>query len=231
MYLYPKIDSLDYTERIIETNDWATYLLVGCFLLLAVAKYFYPKRFDEFVLMPLSNKYLSVYGKDDAIYHPFSMILFVVQVVCVSIFIYLLFEAFNPTEAQKNPWLFVQIATGYATFVLIKLSIEKIVANIFSMDVIIDQYLHQKLSHRNFLALLIFLGNLFFLYFYPGTSFSLLIFALTILLFNTIALISSYKKNGNLVVSNFFHFIVYLCALEISPYIILYKVFFTEVSI
>lgn len=222
---------MEYTERIIETNDWATYLLVGCFLLLAVAKYFYPKRFDEFVLLPLSNKYLSGYGKDDAIYHPFNILLFVVQVACVSIFIYLLFSTFNPLEAERNPYLFVQIATGYATFVLIKLSIEKIVANIFSIDAIIDQYLHQKLSHRNFLALLIFLGNLFFLYIFQATETSILIFAFSILLFNAIALFSSYKKNGKLVASNFFQFIVYLCALEISPYIILYKVFFTEGSI
>lgn len=231
MYLYPKIGSLEYTDRIIESNDWATYLLVGCFLILAAAKYFYPKRFDEFVILPLSNKYLNVYGKVDAIYHPFNIMLFVIQVVCVSIFIYLLFRAYNPLEAERNPWLFVQISTGYATFVLIKLSIEKIVANIFSIDAVIDQYLHQKLSHRNFLALLIFLGNLFFLYIFQASQTSLLIFALSILLFNTIALFYSYKKSGKLVVSNFFHFIVYLCALEISPYIILYKVFFTEGSI
>lgn len=217
---------MEYTERIMESNDWATYLLVGCFLLLAVAKYFYPRRFDEFILLPLSDKYLTVRGKDDAVYHPFNIMLFVIQSVCVSIFIYLLFQAYNPVETEKNNWLFVQIYSGYTIFVLIKFSIEKIIANVFSIDSIIDQYLYQKLSHRNFLALLLFLANLFFLYIFYGTRMSLLIFGIAILLFNAIALFYSYKKNGNLITSNFFHFILYLCALEIAPYIILYKMFF-----
>ncbi len=195
-------------------------------MLLAVAKYSYPRRFEEFVLLPLSDKYLTVRGKDDAVYHPFNIILFTIQVICVSIFIFLLFRAYKPMEIQTNHWLFVQILTGYTIFVFIKLSIEKMLANIFSIDGLIDQYLYQKLSHRNFLGLLLFLGNLFFLYVVNTSQMSLLIFAIVILLLNTIALFYSYKKNGKLIATNFFHFILYLCALEISPYIILYKLFF-----
>lgn len=214
-----------------ESNDWATYLLVSCFVLLVIAKYYYPRRFEEFMLLPLSDKYLTVRGKEDAIYHPFNIILFIIQVVCVSIFIYLLFKVYNPLETQKNQWLFIQICTGYTIFVLIKLSIEKMLANIFSIDSLIDQYLYQKLSHRNFLGLILFLGNLFFLYVFQVNQTSLLVFVISILLLNTIALFYSYKKSRKLIASNFFHFILYLCALEISPYIILYKLFFTEGSI
>ncbi|QAA82344.1 DUF4271 domain-containing protein [Aequorivita sp. H23M31] len=217
---------MEYTERIIESNDWATYLLVGCFALLVLAKYSYPKRFEEFAFLPIRDKYFTVRGKDDSIYHPFNIILFAIQAICVSIFIFLLFRAYKPSEIQTNEWLFIQIFSGYTIFVFIKLSIEKMLANIFSIDALIDQYLYQKLSHRNFLGLILFAGNLFFLYVLRTPHLSLLIFAICILILNTIALFYSYKKNGNLIASNFFHFILYLCALEISPYIILYKVFF-----
>ena len=216
---------MDFSERLIDSTDWATYMLLACFVLLAFAKHFYPKRFHEFAMLPLTNQYFFVHGKNDELNHPFNIMLFVMQIICVSIFVFLLFKVFNPIEVQKNEWLFLQICTGYSVFVLIKFSLEKIVANIFSMDAIINNYLYQKLSYRNFLGILFFAGNLFFLYIYPPTSLALLVFGGSLLALNAIALLYSYKKNGKLILRNFFYFILYLCALEISPYIILYKSF------
>ncbi len=216
---------MDFSERLIASTDWATYLLAACFILFALSKYFYPKRFHEFSLLPITNQYFFVHGKNDELNHPFNIMLFVVQILCVSIFVFLLFKVLNPLEVQKNEWLFLQICTAYTVFVLIKFSLEKIVANIFSMDQLINNYLYQKLSYRNFLGILFFVGNLIFLYVYPPTAFALLLFGSSALALNAIALLYSYKKNGKLILSNFFYFILYLCALEISPYIILYKTF------
>lgn len=53
----------------------------------------------------------------------------------------------------------------------------------------------------------------------------MIVFCLVTLVINAIALFYSYKTNRKLIITNFFYFILYLCALEISPYIILYKVF------
>ena len=53
----------------------------------------------------------------------------------------------------------------------------------------------------------------------------ILLYCITTIVINAIALFYSYKTNGKLIITNFFYFILYLCALEISPYIILYKVF------
>jgi len=52
----------------------------------------------------------------------------------------------------------------------------------------------------------------------------MLVFCLVTAVVNAIALFYSFKTNGKLIITNFFYFILYLCALEISPYIILYKV-------
>lgn len=216
---------MDFSERLIAPTDFATYLLVACFILYALAKYFYPKRFHEFSMLPITNQYFFVHGKNDELNHPFNIMLFAAQILCVSIFVFLLFKVFNPSEIESNEWLFLQICTAYSVFVLIKFSLEKIVANIFSMDALINNYLYQKLSYRNFLGILFFAGNLFFLYVYSPTATGLLIFGGCLLALNAIALLYSYKKNGKLILGNFFYFILYLCALEISPYIILYKSF------
>tara|TARA_R110002050_G_scaffold231375_3_gene367216 strand:- start:253 stop:906 length:654 start_codon:yes stop_codon:yes gene_type:complete len=216
---------VDFSQRLVESTDWVTYLMLGCFILYALAKYYYPRRFQEFSLLPITNQYFFLHGKNDALHHPFNMLLFAAQILCVSIFIFLLFSVFNPTLVAQNEWLFIQICTAYSVFVLIKFSIEKIIANVFSMDDLINNYLYQKLSYRNFLGLLFFIGNLFFLYFYQPTPMAMLLFGGFALFLNAIALLYSYNKNGNLIFRNFFYFILYLCALEISPYIILYKSF------
>ena len=215
---------MQYSQRLIESTDWVTILLVICFLLFACTKYFYPKRFNEFTLLPITNKYFSIHGKNNTISHPFNMLLFAAQVISVSLFIFLIINTVASNLINISPTLFfLRICTAYTVLVLFKFLIEKIVGNVFSLDTLINQYLYKKLSYRNFLGGIVFIGNLLFFYYLPATPTALFIYGGSILLLNIITLISCYKNNGNMILGNFFYFILYLCALEISPYIILYK--------
>jgi len=172
----------------------------------------------------LSNKYFLVQGKSDEIQHPFNILLFIAQVITMSLFIFLILRTLSPEMPKNNPWLFLQICTGYTVFILVKFYVEKIIGSLFNMDTLINKYLYQKLSYRNLIAVLVFMGNLIFYYIITPSETGLLVFTLVLLALNGIALFYSYKTNGKLIMSNFFYFILYLCALEISPYIILYKV-------
>ncbi|MCH2490351.1 MAG: DUF4271 domain-containing protein [Flavobacteriales bacterium] len=212
-------------ERHIESVDWITISLVGILIIYALAKYAYPKRFQEFIFLPVTNKYFLIQGKNDAIQHPFNILLFINQVLCVSLFIYVLFKTLRPDYTSENDWLFVQIVSGYVVFVFAKFCVEKILGAMFSIDSLINRYLYQKLSYRNLLSVVLFIGNILFYYLIQPTGAALLLFVGIVILLNAIALLYSYKTNGNLIIGNFFYFILYLCALEISPYIILYKVF------
>ncbi|GHC46305.1 DUF4271 domain-containing protein [Ulvibacter litoralis] len=215
---------MQYVERYTESLDWITLFLVGCVVLYTIAKYAYPKRFDEFILLPINNKYFFVHGKNDDIKHPFNILLFINQVISVSIFLFLFLKVMRPEVLKTNPWLFLQICSGYSIFILIKFSIEKIVGSIFSIDALINNYLYQKLSYRNLLAIALFIGNLIFFYTLEPSLNILLSFIAIILILNGIALFNSYKSIGKIILANFFYFILYLCALEIAPYYILYKV-------
>ena len=216
---------MQYIERYTESSDWVTLFLLGCVILYSIVRYAYPKRFQEFIMLPINNKYFLVHGKSDDVKHPFNILLFTGQVISVSLFIFLLIKTMNPLYEQSNPWLFTQIFSGYTIFILVKLSIEKIIGSLFNMETIINGYLYQKLSHRNLLAVLVFIGNLVFYYIVEPTSTYLLLFLGLILVLNCLSLFYSFKLIGNKILGNFFYFILYLCALEISPYIILFKVF------
>jgi hypothetical protein len=47
---------------------------------------------------------------------------------------------------------------------------------------------------------------------------------LLVCLINLIGFLTSFKNYQKLINPNFFYFLLYLCALEIGPYVLLYKV-------
>ncbi|MFT5981909.1 MAG: hypothetical protein ACI9RM_000333 [Ulvibacter sp.] len=214
---------MQYIERYTESIDWVTIFLMGCFVLFTVAKYAYPKRFDEFVMLPLNNKYFYVQGKNDDLKHPFNVLFFAAQVISISLFIFLLLNFRSPELKETNPWLFVQICTAYSFFILVKFLVEKIVGSIFSIDAIVNTYLYHKLSYRNLLGIVVFIGNLIFFYVAEPSMTLILIFLGFLLILNFFTLFNSYKSLGKTILGNFFYFILYLCTLEIAPYLILYK--------
>ena len=215
---------MEYTERAIISQDWITLLLVGSLILLALARQLYPRRFEEFILLPVTNKYFLVQGKDNEITHPFNLLLFGVQVISISLFIFLLLQQLNPELVADRPWLFLQISTAYVVLVGAKYCVEKIIGIVFSIESLLNGYLYQKLSYRNVISLLFLLLNTLFFYMIKPSAAVLLGCIAVVGVVNCIALFSSYKSNRNLLIRHFFYFILYLCALEISPYFILYKV-------
>ena len=186
--------------------DWVTIILVACLLLITTVKYLYPKEFQQFITLPISDKYFLVQGKSEKIIHLFNILLFVVQVLSVSLFIYLFFKVLKPEWIVENKYLFIQICTGYSVFVFIKYFIEKIIGTAFSLDTLINTYLFQKLSYRNLIALLIYCINLTLFYVIEPNAILLFILIAVIVLLNGISLFYSYKTNRNLINNNFFYF-------------------------
>lgn len=221
-YICNKNQRLEFTERIITTNDSLTLVLVFSFLVLASLRNFYPNRFSDVLQLPLNIKFFTLYGKDEILKHPFNIWFFIFQSLNVSVFIYIFIRILRPDWAE-NPWLLLQIITFYSVFVTAKISVEKIFANIFSIDETYDQYLFQKMSYRNLISILFFGINLMALYSFVISQTVMWYFLGFSLFLNLISLVSIYRRNRKSISSYFSYFILYLCALEVSPYIILYK--------
>ena len=210
---------MQYVERSIESQDWITLLLVGCFILLALGSVLYKKRFEDFIKLPISNNFFIARGNTDEIKHPFNLLLFVFQIVSISLFIYLFFLE----KAKSNSGLFIQIIIGVSVFIIVKLFVEKMIGTIFSMEGFINQYIFHKFTYRNFTSLLIFVANLFFYFAFDPNLSTLLVVTGVLAIFNILIIFYSLKNYRSLLFSNFFYFLLYLCTLEISPYFIVYK--------
>ncbi|HPF11546.1 MAG TPA: DUF4271 domain-containing protein [Flavobacteriaceae bacterium] len=210
--------------RHIDAPYWPTLLFVGIFVLLACARVLYPKRFLEFIQLPLTDRYFALEGKSDEIRHPFNLLLFGVQVCSFSLFLYITLTAKNPEVRGANPWLFLQIATGFFVFVTFRYYLEKLIAHTMNIEPLVNRYLYEKLSYTNLISLFVYAASLLLFFSIPTTGAIIPILASCIALFYAIALFSSAKRNGTSILQNIFYFILYLCALEIAPYILLYMV-------
>ncbi len=174
-------------------------------------------------MLPITDKYFAMQGKGYEIKHPFNVSLFFIQVVSFSLFIYL-FLIHKQPEVSTNKWLFIQLFTGVSLFILVKYILEKMIAHIFGMDSIINNYLYEKLSYSSLIAIVVLIFNILLFYTITPNSLILWVAIASIGILFVISLISSYKRNANLILRHFFYFILYLCALEIAPFIILYKI-------
>lgn len=207
-------------HRTIESLDWITFILVGCVILVTVLRVVYPKRFDDFIKLPISNNYFLTKGKFEELKHPFSVLFFLIQVLTLSLFIFLFFLGKRDVSAT----IFIKITLASFTFILIKTCIEKLIGSIFDIETIINNYIFTKLSYRNFISLFLIVLNFIFYFSVEPTMLLLFIFSGFIVLLNLFILFINYKNYRSLIFSNFFYFLLYICALEISPYLIIYKV-------
>lgn len=212
-------------ERSVTSNDWITLVFVTSLLLITVAKLVYESRFIDFAELLINEKYLLKAGKTIQFEHPFNLILFTVQFLSISLFLYLAFIQFDVNSDVTSFLLYLRIALAYVVFVSLKFFIERMLGVLFKGEQQLNAYQLSKLSYRSYFAFILIPVNAIFVYAVHPNMLVIEIVVGIFLIFNIISLFNTYRRYEKLIYNNLFYFILYLCALEIAPYFILYKVF------
>ena len=207
--------------RIVEPKDWVTLLFVLSLVLIAVTKTAFETRFSEFLRILISDKYIKVYKDSSHLMSGFTILLFLVQIISVSLFIQIVLDHYG--YVSKYDWVsFLRTATFFSVFVLSKYLIEKIIGTTFNFEEFIEQYNLLKVSYRTFLSIALLPISIFLFYNKYYTD-SLIYFIIAIILIiNILTYLISLKNYQNLITGHLFYFILYLCALEIAPYYFIY---------
>jgi hypothetical protein len=207
--------------RILEPKDWATFLFIFSFVLIAITKTAFEGRFSEFLRILVSDKYIKVYKDSSHLMSGFTILLFIVQVISFSFFIQIVLDFFG--YVSKTDWItFIRIFTFFGVFVLSKFLIEKIIAAVFNIEEFTEQFNLQKVSYRTFIGMILLPINIYL--FYNNYLSNILIYCVigVILAINLYSYFISLKIYQNLLIGKLFYFILYLCALEIAPYYFIY---------
>ncbi len=210
---------MQYIERTISSHYWIPLLFVVAFVLLAILRQVFPKLFERWISLSNVTGWVIKKKKETVV---FSGLLLIFQLLVFSVFIFLLIQK-TVVEESTNPWLFVQITAGISVFLAGKWVIEKMIGYVFSIEPVIDSYLFQKNNIRGILALILFVVSVFLYFSFPSEARIWYLFLFIAIGVYVVLWFFGYKSYKSLILGNFFYFILYLCALEISPYLILYK--------
>lgn len=204
------------------TNEWFTIFIVIALIFLTLSKFLFARRFEDFLAVIGNSKYLKIYARDQKFVDGFDSFLFINLVISVSIFSFLAYTEFiNPSDFDL--FQFFKILFGISALMLIKVLLERLIGSLFELDALIDSYLFQKTTYRNYIGLILLPVNILLIYAFSPTKFIIYIVLSIILIVNLIGFITSLKNHQKTLLNNFFYFILYLCALEIGPYLILYR--------
>ena len=208
--------------RHVISNDWFTLFLLLGLTLITLSKFVFSHRFKDFLVVLGNSKYLKIYAKNQKFIDGFDGLLFINGILSISIFSYISYDVLvNPTEFHLDH--FIKLLFGLGVFFLIKILLERLIGSLFDIDDLIDDYLFQKTTFKNYSGLVLLPINVLLIYTLNPPDYLIYFVIIVLVLINIIGFMITFKNHQKLLIKNLFYFILYLCTLEIGPYLILYK--------
>ncbi|PKA97919.1 uncharacterized protein DUF4271 [Flavobacteriaceae bacterium MAR_2009_75] len=211
-------------EPILRTSgvaDWITILLISSLVFLVLAKRLFYHRFLNFIILPFNNKYIFMYNKKEKLVNWFHIFFTIFQTINFALFVYLSRKLLIASPHDEYPFMFPVILGCILFFILIKMGLQLGNGFIFGSNKTISELIFKKLSYLNYSGLVMFIANLLVVYVVKNSIVIVYASIFIILLINIIGWVTVLRNHQKFITNYFFYFILYLCALEISPFIII----------
>ncbi|TLP82640.1 DUF4271 domain-containing protein [Maribacter sp. ACAM166] len=207
--------------RTFAQTDWITLTLVFSLLFPLIAKSFYYSRFFSFIILPFNDKYVTMYRKKEKLFNGFHILWSIFQIINTSLFIFFIWRRDLLPSEIKNPFIFPTLLAGVFFFLSIKTIVQLVNAFVFNSYKTLSDLIFRKLTYLNYSGIVLFIGNVLLTYVYIDSKTVILIALIFFLAINIIGWVTVLRNYRNFISSYFFYFILYLCALEISPLVIM----------
>ena len=213
------------TKIIHQNNDWITIVIIVIFIVLTLVSLLFKERLSHGNTFFLSKKNSSIYfnkGKAKLL-NLFQIALFIVQLLVLSLLLYLANLYFQVHIQSLNFESYILIFCSVGIYFLLRYLIGLFVAFLFNFNSQHTKIVYDKINYFNNVVLWIL--PLLILSIYAAKyqkiflEITFVVFALLLILRYCLILLN----NKKLIFNNLFYFILYLCALEIAPLIIVLK--------
>jgi len=208
-------------ERVLNNLDWITAIIFGSILFMVIAKNLFYNRFLNFIILPFNNKYIFMYNKKDKLLNGFHIFFTLFQLLNLSLFIYLASNILSNSESDLYPMAFLAILGFLFLFLFGKILLQMGNGFVFNNTKIITEFIFKKLSYLNYSSIIMLVANTVLTYVFKDSKIVLFVCIFLIVLVNVIGWITIIKNYQKLISGYFFYFILYLCALEIAPFVII----------
>ncbi len=162
-----------------------------------------------------------MYNKKDRLMNWFHVFFTVFQIINFAIFIYLARNVLLDLGRDSYPSFFLIILLCLLLFLTAKVALQLGNGYLFGSGKVISEIVFKKLSYLNYSGIIMFLANVVLSYILKDSKFVVYTAIFLILLVNAIGWATALRNHQKFVASHFFYFILYLCALEISPLVII----------
>jgi hypothetical protein len=208
-------------EKIVNSNNWMTLILVLLFVGIFFLKVLDAKRLKRIFIISFGNtsnddEVSSKYSFTDS----FQIVIFIFSATVLSLLIYNF--KFLEYTTEKNFFNFLSFFFVLIMYLLVKNILEKSIVFVFLIRKNVQNFLKSK--YKSFYAISFFLYILILFYEYGNLKLDYLIY-FSIFLFG-VHFTYVFTKNKKLIFSKLFYFILYICAFEIAPLFILFKLMF-----
>jgi hypothetical protein len=207
--------------RAMQNLDWITLTLIVSLLFLVIAKSLFYGRFLNFIILPFNNKYIFMYNKKDRLVNGFQIFFTLFQVCNFALFIYLGSTAVFEKETPSSPLAFLIVLAALLGFLIAKIIVQLANGLVYNNEKVVTEFIFKKLSYLNYSGLVMFLANIVLTYVLRGSLSVVYITVFLVIAINVVGWITLIKNHQKLITSHFFYFILYLCALEIAPLVII----------
>jgi len=208
-------------QRVINNIDWITAIIFSSILFMAIAKNLFYNRFLNFIILPFNNKYIFMYNKKDKLLNWFNIFFTIFQLLNFSLFIYLTSNILYNSESELYPVVFSIILGLLFLFLFAKILLQMGGGFVFNNNKIISEFIFKKLSYLNYSSIIMLAANIILAYVLKDSKIVVFVSIFLIVVVNVIGWITIIKNYQKVISSYFFYFILYLCALEIAPIVII----------
>lgn len=211
----------------VNNNHWKIWFILSLILYIALIRLASPRKFEESTFLVFDLFFLSsINGIKDAKFSWISVHLFIIYILSFSLILNHFFEfnqIFNDFEYYQLVWF---IAGSIFLIYLIKFLVYFLVGFLLNDMISSTKMIINTIQIANFLSFVLLLFSIFYIYLSGLQLTQTIFFAMVAVFFTAIIYrIVRYLLNQ---ISNstlpFFYLFIYLCALEISPWLIFIKI-------
>ncbi|NND15861.1 MAG: DUF4271 domain-containing protein [Eudoraea sp.] len=204
--------------REVTNTDWVTIVILVSMVFIIVAKGMFYSRFLNFMVLPFNNKYLFIYNKKDILLNWFHVFISAFLVMNLTLFIFYTANILFSAELQSTPINYLIIFGLLVVFFILKIFVQLGNSFVFDSQKTITEIIFKKVSYMNFSGMILFLANILLTFIFSDSKWIVLAGILLVFVVNLVGWITIFRNHQKYISGYFFYFILYLCALEISPY-------------
>ena len=222
MLILIKTRTLQALERTYLNNYWITIIFVFLLLIVFVLKASNPKKLKGYAFSLFSKNFIESEVEEDTSYlNPFQVLISLFSGVVLSIVLYRLIVGFSSKITEGfNTFLMIFLSVFF--YFMTKWALEYAFSLVFQVRKSVRFFIVSKFSYLYSICFLLFFGVVLVEYSQLNSDF-LLYFSILLIL---VRLTFHFFNNKKLIFSKLFYFILYFCAFEIAPLLILFKLMF-----